>query len=135
MSDSDSLPLTMPRLLAWAAARNAGRVALEEDGIRLDFASLDAARRRAARAFIAAGTAHGDRVAIWAPNRHEWVVAATGAQSVGAMYGPMVLGLEPRGQYRDPADRWAGGGQLGGRAASSSREWSITVRMSCGFCR
>jgi acyl-CoA synthetase (AMP-forming)/AMP-acid ligase II len=79
----------MPRLLAWAAARNAGRVALEEAGIRLDFAALDAARRRAARAFIAAGTAHGDRVAIWAPNRHEWVVAATGAQSVGAIVVPL----------------------------------------------
>ncbi len=89
MSDTDSLPLTMPRLLAWAAARSAERVALEDAGLRLDFAALDAARRRAAKAFLALGTHHGDRVAIWAPNRHEWIVAATGAQSIGAIVVPL----------------------------------------------
>ena len=81
MNEIDSLPLTMPRLLAWAAARAPERIALEEAGLQLDYAALDAARRRAAKAFLAAGTGHGDRVAIWAPNRHEWIVAATGAQT------------------------------------------------------
>ena len=39
----------------------------------------------AARAFIAAGVEPGDRVAIWAPNIAEWVVAAIGLQSAGAI--------------------------------------------------
>ncbi len=89
MNEIDSLPLTMPRLLAWAAARAPERIALEEAGLQLDYAALDAARRRAAKAFLAAGTGHGDRVAIWAPNRHEWIVAATGAQSIGAIVVPL----------------------------------------------
>jgi acyl-CoA synthetase (AMP-forming)/AMP-acid ligase II len=38
---------------------------------------------------LAAGIAHGDRVAVWAPNRHEWIVAAIGAQSVGAILVPL----------------------------------------------
>jgi fatty-acyl-CoA synthase len=30
---------------------------------------------RAARRLLARGVAAGDRVGIWAPNRHEWVIA------------------------------------------------------------
>jgi acyl-CoA synthetase (AMP-forming)/AMP-acid ligase II len=39
----------------------------------------------AARAFIAAGLAHGDRIGIWAPNSWQWEAAALGAQCVGAV--------------------------------------------------
>ena len=42
MNEIDSLPLTMPRLLAWAAARAPERIALEEAGLQLDYAALDA---------------------------------------------------------------------------------------------
>lgn len=44
---------------------------------------------KAAAAFIAADIKHGDRVAIWAPNRHEWIVAALGIQSIGAVLVPI----------------------------------------------
>ena len=41
---------------------------------RATYAQLAEQVDRAARAFIARGVANGDRVGIWAPNRHEWVV-------------------------------------------------------------
>src|SRR5918999_451236 len=43
----------------------------------------------AAGAFLAHGIEPGDRVAIWAPNIWEWVVAAIGAQSAGAVLVPL----------------------------------------------
>ncbi|GAC1315727.1 MAG: AMP-binding protein [Thermoleophilaceae bacterium] len=40
---------------------------------------------RAARAFLARGVAKGDRVGIWAPNRHEWVVTQFATARIGAI--------------------------------------------------
>ncbi len=57
--------------------------------MRLSFRALAAEVRRAARAFVAAGVARGDRVAIWAPNHWEWIVAAIGLQSAGAVLVPL----------------------------------------------
>ena len=41
------------------------------------------------RALLARGVAHGDRVAIWAPNTWRWVVAALGAHAIGAVLVPI----------------------------------------------
>ena len=38
---------------------------------------------------MAAGIEPGDRVAIWAPNLHEWILAAIGLQSAGAVLVPL----------------------------------------------
>jgi len=82
--------LTTTGELARSAAQEHGaRVAIEEGDRRITFIELDAARMQAAAAFIAAGIKHGDRVAVWAPNRHEWIVAALGIQSVGAVLVPV----------------------------------------------
>ena len=56
--------------------------------VTLTYAELDAARIEAARAFLAAGLRQGERIAIWAPNIWQWVVAAIGAQSIGACWCP-----------------------------------------------
>ncbi|HKY91786.1 MAG TPA: AMP-binding protein, partial [Nevskiaceae bacterium] len=40
---------------------------------------------QASRALLAAGVAKGDRVGIWSPNRHEWVVAQFAAIRIGAI--------------------------------------------------
>lgn len=45
--------------------------------------------RAAGAAMVAAGIEHGDRVALWAPNSPRWIVAALGAQSVGACVVPI----------------------------------------------
>ena len=62
---------------------------MTDAGVQLTYAELDEARRRAARAFIAAGLNKGERVAIWAPNIYQWIIAAIGAQSVGGVLVPL----------------------------------------------
>ena len=53
------------------------------------FAQLWADARACASAMLASGVRHGDRVAIWGPNTREWILAALGAQTVGAVIVPM----------------------------------------------
>ena len=45
--------------------------------------------RRSTRAAIAAGIEPGDRAAIWAPNMHEWIVAALGILGAGGVLVPL----------------------------------------------
>ncbi|CDF85640.1 acyl-CoA synthetase (AMP-forming)/AMP-acid ligase II [Pseudomonas knackmussii B13] len=80
---------TIPHLLAAAAASFADLPAIEEGAQRLSYRQLDAARRQAARALLALGLEQGERVALWAPNAWEWIVAATALQSVGAVLVPL----------------------------------------------
>jgi acyl-CoA synthetase (AMP-forming)/AMP-acid ligase II len=82
-------PRTLPQVVADAAARHGERPAITDGEVRLTYAELDVARRRAAGAFLAAGLAPGDRIAIWAPNVYQWIVAAIGAQSVGGVLVPL----------------------------------------------
>jgi len=80
---------TLPSMVAAALDRYGDRPAIEDGDLRLTFAELAEQAQRASRAFLAAGVEHGDRVAIWAPNVAEWVVAAIGLQSVGAVLVPV----------------------------------------------
>ena len=85
----DSLEQTIPRLVRGAAGRFGDRIAIEEGDLTLSFAELWEAATRAARAFCAAGIESGDRIAIWAPNIHEWVLATIGVQAVGGVLVPL----------------------------------------------
>ena len=67
---------TIPELLRLAADRYADLTAVEDEITRFSFAELRTASLRATRAFIASGIEPGDRVAVWAPNLPEWIVAA-----------------------------------------------------------
>ena len=69
---------TIPAVLERAAERFADGEALVDGDLRLTFRSWPAAADEAARALVASGIEPGDRVAIWAPNIAEWVVAALG---------------------------------------------------------
>jgi acyl-CoA synthetase (AMP-forming)/AMP-acid ligase II len=89
MSETEKRPSTIGELARFAAELHKERCAIEDGARRTSFAALDAARRSAAAAFIAAGIERGDRVAIWAPNREEWIVAALGLQSIGAVLVPI----------------------------------------------
>ena len=80
---------TIPQLLQAAGERFGDRVAIEDDGVTLTFAALAGAGLRAAQAFCAAGIGPGERVAIWAPNIYEWILAAVGLQSVGGVLVPV----------------------------------------------
>ncbi|MEZ5435128.1 MAG: FadD3 family acyl-CoA ligase [Pseudomonadales bacterium] len=81
--------LTIPQLVQNAAQQFAAHSAIEDGDIRLSYAQLEAERVRAAKAFIAAGIQHGDRIAVWAPNIAEWIIAAVGLQSLGAILVPV----------------------------------------------
>ncbi len=77
--------MTIPGALARAAKLWSNVSALEDGDTHFTFRELAEAGQQAARAFIAAGVEHGDRVAIWAPNGWRWEVAALGLQSAGAV--------------------------------------------------
>lgn len=80
---------TLPDCCA-RAARVYGDAPFIEDGDRrLGFRDFDDQRRRFARALIASGIAPGDRVMILAPNCAEWLVAAMGIASIGAIMIPV----------------------------------------------
>jgi fatty-acyl-CoA synthase len=54
-------------------------------GYRATYAELWAQVDQAARAFIARGVRTGDRVGIWARNRHEWIVTQFATARIGAI--------------------------------------------------
>ncbi len=80
---------TMPGIVADAAASYGERPAIRQGDVEISFTELDRIRRRSAAAFVAAGLKHGDRIAIWAPNIWEWVVALLGLQRTGAALVPL----------------------------------------------
>jgi acyl-CoA synthetase (AMP-forming)/AMP-acid ligase II len=87
---------TIPALVRRSAQRFGAAVALEDGGVTLTFEELLRAAERAARAFVATGLRPGERAAIWAPNLHEWVVAALGLQSVGGVLVPLNTRMKGR---------------------------------------
>jgi HIP---CoA ligase len=72
-----------------AGAKYGDAEAVVDGERRASFAELAALVRRAAAGCLARGVERGDRVAIWAPNSLEWVVAALGAVSAGAALVPL----------------------------------------------
>jgi len=86
----DELNHTMPELVGWAAETYGGDIFLvSETGEAISFRDFASRVEQAARAFLAAGTAFGDRIAIWAPNSCEWIIACCGAQMIGAIMVPI----------------------------------------------
>ncbi len=81
---------TIPAALARAAAQYAGAPALAEPGgTRLSWRELHEQATEVSRALIAAGVGPGDRVAVWSPNTHHWVLAALGALGAGGTLVPV----------------------------------------------
>ncbi len=80
---------TTPAILQHAAREFADTEAVVTESVRWTFAELEARCAQAGRAFVRAGVAPGDRVAIWAPNVPEWIVAQFGAHLAGAVVVPM----------------------------------------------
>lgn len=81
---------TFPAALNVVFSAFAQRPALiSEAGQATSYAELDALRLQAAQALLAHGIQRGDRVALWAPNTPEWVIAALGVQTLGAVLVPV----------------------------------------------
>lgn len=87
---------TIPQLIAFVARRYASLNAIEEQGSVVTYAGLETAVGEVAKAYLAIGVEHGDRVAIWAPNSGRWIIAALGAQLIGAVPVPLNTRLKGR---------------------------------------
>ncbi|HZV67491.1 MAG TPA: acyl-CoA ligase (AMP-forming), exosortase A system-associated [Telluria sp.] len=72
-----------------SATRTPHAEALVYGSQRLDYATLSAAVRRAAQAFLADGLGRGERVAVYLEKRIENVVAMFGAAAAGATFVPV----------------------------------------------
>ena len=81
---------TIPAALARAAEEFGDAPALAEPGgPRFSYHEMHQRAVTVARALIAEGVAPGDRVAIWSPNSHHWVLGALGALHAGATLVPV----------------------------------------------
>ncbi|HYI45148.1 MAG TPA: AMP-binding protein, partial [Actinomycetota bacterium] len=80
---------SIANLVRSAADRFGDRQAVVDPPVELTFTSLAAAVERASRAAMASGIEPGDRFAVWAPNIHEWIVAALGGVSAGGVLVPI----------------------------------------------
>ena len=87
---------SIPAAVRIAAAMFGDKPALIDGMLRLSFEDLDRETDRLAAGFVAAGVMPGDRVAIWAPNRAEWVLACLGAQAAGGVIVPLNTRLKGR---------------------------------------
>jgi acyl-CoA synthetase (AMP-forming)/AMP-acid ligase II len=76
---------TLPDLIDQAATRFGGDIFIEDGATRISYTDLRTRTRQVAAALLARGIGKGDRVAIWAPNVHEWIVACFGIQHIGAV--------------------------------------------------
>jgi acyl-CoA synthetase (AMP-forming)/AMP-acid ligase II len=84
-----SSPQTLPQVVREAARRHADKPAVVDGEVTLSYADLAEQSERVARALLAHGVAAGDRVALWAPNRYEWILAACGIHMAGAVLVPI----------------------------------------------
>lgn len=110
---------TIPRLVQWAADRFGETEAVVDGEVRLTFRELATQVDAAARGFIAGGLAAGDRVALWAPNCVEWIIAGLGAVRAGGV----LVTLNTR--YK--------GAEAGYILSASGATWLLGVRGFLGF--
>lgn len=80
---------TIPAAVADAVERGGDREALVNGELRWTWRELGRHVDQATAAYLAAGIEPGDRVAIWAPNGAEWVVALFGLHAAGAVLVPL----------------------------------------------
>lgn len=91
-NNQNALPeasLTLPGMLADVVSRFASRAVIVENGQSISYEQLQQLSRQAARALMTLGVQAGDRVALWAPNASEWIIAACGVHAAGGVLVPL----------------------------------------------
>lgn len=81
--------MTIPLLVAAAARRHPDQPAVVDGDTRVTYEQLAEQVAETARAYAARGLRRGDRAAVWAPNRLEFILAVLGAQTIGAAVIPL----------------------------------------------
>ena len=84
-----NLPKTLPAMVRQAAVSHPERAAIVDHEETISYAQLLSYSESVARSLIALGVAPGDRVAVWAPNLPEWILAACGIHAAGAILVPL----------------------------------------------
>jgi long-chain acyl-CoA synthetase len=100
--------LNLAGLLIEAARRHGKRPALIHEGVRVDYAGLEAMSARCAGLMAGHGVGAGDRVAIWLPNEPAFVGAYYGALRLGAIavpLNPLLRAIEVEGRLADAEAR------------------------------
>ena len=80
---------TIPEMVLSAADRFGDAEAVVDGPLRFTFTEIVERIRCAAGAFADLGVGKGDRVAIWAPNSAEWIIAAFGLLTAGGVLVPV----------------------------------------------
>jgi acyl-CoA synthetase (AMP-forming)/AMP-acid ligase II len=80
---------TIPEMVLSAADRFGDAEAVVDGPLRLTFTEVVERIRCAAGAFAELGIEKGERVAIWAPNSAEWMIAAFGLLTAGGVLVPV----------------------------------------------
>jgi acyl-CoA synthetase (AMP-forming)/AMP-acid ligase II len=80
---------SIPAMVRDAARRAESGEAVVSGDRRLTFSELATMVSDAARALLASGIERGDRVAVWAPNSPEWIIAALGVTTAGGVLVPV----------------------------------------------
>lgn len=80
---------TIPEMVLSAADRFGDAEAAVDGPLRFTFTELVERIRCAAGAFADLGVGKGDRVAVWAPNSVEWIIAAFGLLTAGGVLVPV----------------------------------------------
>ncbi|WP_082958030.1 FadD3 family acyl-CoA ligase [Mycobacterium alsense] len=89
MTEAGQAWQTIPEMVLSAAGRFGDAEAIVDGPLRLTFAETARRIRCAAGAFADLGIDKGDRVAIWAPNSAEWIIAAFGLLTAGGVLVPV----------------------------------------------
>ena len=85
MSTPNTGCTTTPSLIDRAAQRFNEKLYIEDGDTTLSFAEFQQGVRKVAASLIANDIQLGDRVALWAPNSWQWIVAAYGIQYAGGV--------------------------------------------------
>ncbi len=80
---------TIPEMVLSAADRFGDAEAVVDGPLRLTFTQVVDRIRCAAGAFAGLGIKKGERVAVWAPNSAEWMIAAFGLLTAGGVLVPV----------------------------------------------
>ena len=86
---------TIPEMVLSSADRFGDAEAVVDGPLRLTFTEVVARIRCAAGAFAELGVEKGDRVALWAPNCAEWIIAAYGLLTAGGVLVPVNTRFKP----------------------------------------
>jgi acyl-CoA synthetase (AMP-forming)/AMP-acid ligase II len=86
---SDSLPSTIPQLLARSLAARPGEDAIVTAGETLSYQALDQRTARIASALVGLGAGKGTRIALMMPDGATWLTMFLGAMRIGALVAPV----------------------------------------------